>query len=209
MSKKTYEEAQKTKQSILAAANQVFISKGYAKTSLSDIARVAHVTRGAIYWHFENKGELLAALLEDHLERLNLLPTLRAAVAENQRDPLGMLYKWAMLHFQADTENFIVSPLADIFQQVMAIDATHDAQERLIELIESERQMIKDAFKRAIALGQLSPQVDADLVASYVNGTIVGLIVSLRDGLHIVPHQSSKLIVETMFRHLNELQLSA
>ena len=119
MSKKTYEEAQKTKQSILAAANQVFTTKGYAKASLSDIARVAQVTRGAIYWHFENKGELLAAVLEEHLERLNLLPTLRAAVAENQRDPLGMIHKWAMLHFQADTENFIVSPLAGIFQQVM------------------------------------------------------------------------------------------
>lgn len=209
MSKKTYEEAQKTKQSILAAAKQVFTEKGYAKTSLSDIARVAQVTRGAIYWHFENKGELLAALVEEQFEQLNLLPTLRAAAAENQRDPLGLIYKWAMLHFQADTEDFIVSPLADIFQQVMATEATHDAQERLIELIESERQMIKDAFKRAVALGQLSSKVDPELVASYVHGTIVGLIVSLRDGLHIVPYQSSKLIVETMFRHLNDLQLSA
>lgn len=209
MSKKTYEEAQKTKQSILAAANQVFTTKGYAKASLSDIARVAQVTRGAIYWHFENKGELLAAVLEDHFERLNLLPTLRAAVAENQRDPLGMVHKWAMLHFQADTENFIVSPLAGIFSQVMATEATHEAQERLIELIESERQMIRDAFKRAIALGQLSSKVDPELVASYVHGTIVGLIISLRDGLHLVPYQSNKMIIETMFRHLNDLQLSA
>lgn len=209
MSKKTYEEAQKTKLNILAAAKQVFTSKGYAKASLSDIARVAHVTRGAIYWHFENKGELLAALLENHLERLNLLPTLRAAVAEDQRDPLGKIHQWAMLHFQADAEDFIVSPLGDIFQQVMATDATHEAQERLIELIESEREMLTSAFRRAIALGQLSSKVDAELVASYVHGTIVGLIISLRDGLHISPYQSNKFIIETMFRHLNDLHLSA
>lgn len=207
MSKKTFEEAQKTKHNILAAAHQVFTEKGYAKASLSDIARVAKVTRGAIYWHFENKGELLTSLLEDRLERLNLLPTLRAAAAENQRDPLGMLYQWAMLHFQADAEDFIVSPLSDILQQVMSASAAHEAQERLRELLDSERKMIILALQRAISVGQLSPKVNVELASSYIYGTITGMIMSLRDGLHLAPYQSNKLIVETMFRHLNEMQL--
>lgn len=209
MSKKTYEEAQQTKFNILTAANEVFTSKGYAKTTLSDIARAAQVTRGAIYWHFENKGELLAALLEDRLERLNLLPTLRSALAEDQRDPLGMIQKWALLHFQSDTENFIVSPLGDILQQVMASEVTNEVQSRLIELIEGVQQMLQDAFKRAIALGQLSPRVDARMAAAYLQGTLLGLVMALRDGTHIAPYQSNKLIIETMFHHFNDLHAPA
>lgn len=59
MSKRTHAEALQTKRSILDAAAKVFSANGFAKTSLSDIARDADVTRGAIYWHFENKTELL------------------------------------------------------------------------------------------------------------------------------------------------------
>lgn len=206
MSKKTFEEAQKTKHNILAAAHQVFTAQGYAKASLSDIARVANVTRGAIYWHFENKGELLVALLEDKLERLSLMSTLRAAGAPEQRDPLGMLYRWAMLHFQADAENFIISPLSEMLRQVMVLDAAQDTKERLSEFIDNERQMIKMALTRAIAIGQLSSKVNVELAASYIYGTIIGMIMSLRDGLNFAPYQSNKLIIENMFVHLNEMQ---
>ncbi|BCL79827.1 TetR family transcriptional regulator [Ktedonobacteria bacterium brp13] len=48
---------------MLQAALRVFSRKGYAASTLEDIAKEAGVTRGAIYWHFQGKAELYQTLL--------------------------------------------------------------------------------------------------------------------------------------------------
>src|ERR1700712_1304134 len=57
MVRRTKEEAAETRNSILDAAERVFFEKGVSRTTLADIALEAGVTRGAIYWHFANKGD--------------------------------------------------------------------------------------------------------------------------------------------------------
>lgn len=64
MARKTKEEAEKTRQTLLASAFKVFNEKGYAKTTLQDIAEDAGVTRGAVYWHFKNKTDLFEKLFD-------------------------------------------------------------------------------------------------------------------------------------------------
>lgn len=56
--RRTKEDAELTKQTILKAAVDVFTERGVAKASLEEIARKADVTRGAVYWHFKNKMEI-------------------------------------------------------------------------------------------------------------------------------------------------------
>ncbi len=65
MARKTKEDAEKTRKNILDAALSVFSKKGYMRSTLNDIALSAGVTRGAIYWHFKDKVDLLEALWED------------------------------------------------------------------------------------------------------------------------------------------------
>lgn len=62
MARKTKEEAEKTRESLLDAAEQVFLGKGVASASLEEIAQLAGLTRGALYWHFDNKAALLNAV---------------------------------------------------------------------------------------------------------------------------------------------------
>ncbi|SDL05166.1 transcriptional regulator, TetR family [Maridesulfovibrio ferrireducens] len=64
MARKTKEEAEKTRQALLSSAFKVFSTKGYAKTTLQDIAEDSGVTRGAVYWHFKNKTDLFEKLLD-------------------------------------------------------------------------------------------------------------------------------------------------
>ena len=56
--RRTKSEAEQTRNSILDAALTLFDEQGYTQTTLSSVARQAGVTRGAIYWHFENKDEI-------------------------------------------------------------------------------------------------------------------------------------------------------
>ena len=64
MARKTKEDALLTRELILDAAERVFHKRGVSRTSLQEIAQDAGLSRGAIYWHFENKGELFHAMME-------------------------------------------------------------------------------------------------------------------------------------------------
>jgi TetR/AcrR family transcriptional regulator, acrAB operon repressor len=63
--RRTKEEAAITRQNILKAALELFSEKGYATTTLAEIAQSADVTRGAIYWHFKDKADLFNSLASE------------------------------------------------------------------------------------------------------------------------------------------------
>jgi TetR/AcrR family acrAB operon transcriptional repressor len=64
MARKTKAEAAATRDSILDAAERLFAEQGVSRTTLQHIATAAGVTRGAIYWHFLDKGALFNAMMD-------------------------------------------------------------------------------------------------------------------------------------------------
>ena len=58
-------EKQLRRQSILSAAEILFAHNGYRKTKIEDIAEKAEVSVGTVYGYFQNKEELLVAVLDD------------------------------------------------------------------------------------------------------------------------------------------------
>lgn len=64
----------KTRRQLLAVAGRLFIERGYDAVSLKDIADEAGLTKGAIYGHFNSKGQLLVEVI-------------RWKLAEREHDP--------------------------------------------------------------------------------------------------------------------------
>ena len=54
---------------VLEAAADEFVERGYTGASLQAIAKRAGLTRGAIYWNFENKQDLFLALLGERIDK--------------------------------------------------------------------------------------------------------------------------------------------
>ena len=50
------------RESIISAAVDIFYNKGYAKTTLEEVADAIHVTKPFIYSHFKSKHDLLAEI---------------------------------------------------------------------------------------------------------------------------------------------------
>jgi TetR/AcrR family acrAB operon transcriptional repressor len=71
--RRTKEDAEKTRQTVLEAALTLFSRDGYSLTTLSRIAKEAGCSRGPIYWHFENKDDLYEAVLAYSQEPLEAL----------------------------------------------------------------------------------------------------------------------------------------
>src|SRR5712691_9609508 len=69
-----------TRKQILDASLSLFSERGFARTTVRDIARQAGITDAAIYYHFDSKQELLEALVEERgfLSSLQNLARLQA-----------------------------------------------------------------------------------------------------------------------------------
>ena len=62
-----YSKSETTINNILAAAQQLFLAKNYRDVTMTDIAEAAHVTKGALYYHFSSKQELYFRMMFDYL----------------------------------------------------------------------------------------------------------------------------------------------
>lgn len=56
------------KQSILDCAAKLFATKGFARTSINEIAEAAGLSKAGVYHYFDSKSEILRAMLTEHLE---------------------------------------------------------------------------------------------------------------------------------------------
>lgn len=63
-------KAEKTRQLIIEKTADVFNSKGYAATSLSDITKITGLTKGSIYGNFDDKEEVVIAAFKFNAKRL-------------------------------------------------------------------------------------------------------------------------------------------
>lgn len=63
MARKTKEDAEQTRLAILDSALQTFYEKGFSRTTFDEIAKRINLTKGAVYWHFRNKPDLIVALI--------------------------------------------------------------------------------------------------------------------------------------------------
>jgi TetR/AcrR family transcriptional repressor of mexJK operon len=59
---------------LLSAAEQVFLAKGYVSTTMADIAQAAGMSKKTIYQVFDSKKELFDALMIDRLAVLRIQP---------------------------------------------------------------------------------------------------------------------------------------
>jgi AcrR family transcriptional regulator len=66
------QRAVQTRERILNAAAEAFAANGYADVTIMDIAELAGMTKGAVYFHFKNKEALAVAVAVEFYRRLSV-----------------------------------------------------------------------------------------------------------------------------------------
>jgi len=79
------ERASRTRRQLLDAAATAFASKGFPSVTLQDIADLAEVTKGAVYFHFTNKEAVAVAVTEEFYTQL---PAIGESVTARHLPPL-------------------------------------------------------------------------------------------------------------------------
>src|SRR6185312_6108954 len=78
-------EADKIKESIKRAAQELFRKFGYHKTSVNEIAKKAKIAKATIYKYFDSKEAVLHALLMDYI-RVNVDDLVHSNVTETDEE---------------------------------------------------------------------------------------------------------------------------
>jgi AcrR family transcriptional regulator len=112
-------EKQQRAQSILEAATKVFLAKGYAGTTMDDIALEAEITKPTIYQYFETKEQLYFSLMAPFIEDLgNRIEAIEKGLVqgryENGTSLMADLFRNMYAAFQAFPYTFRV---VQFFQQ--------------------------------------------------------------------------------------------
>lgn len=175
MVRKTREDTEQTYTALLNAAEVVFQAKGVAASTLNDIAKAAGMTRGAIYWHFKDKSELVHAMCERATLPMEAMFNEIASVGGD--DPLGSI---RLLTVHALTQ------VAQSKQQQTVFDILFHKCEKTGEMApmfarEQESRcechsQIEALLADAVKLGQLPADTNTALAMQILHSFMVGVM---------------------------------
>lgn len=83
LEEQTLSKGERTRLSVLQAAYELFLEKGYAASSMRAIAERAGLALGGIYNHFENKQAIFSELIISRHPFHQILPLLQAAPGDS------------------------------------------------------------------------------------------------------------------------------
>lgn len=175
MARKTKLEALETRNSLLDAAELLFQQRGVSRCSLQDIALAAGVTRGAIYWHFQDKAELFNAMMER--ATMPLEEGMQPPSAEATCLTLSEL-RWGLVNvFYTAMHNERTRRVFEIAMQKVEYSGEMQAlQERKLAAHREWREQNRAAFDHAIHLGQLPAGLDTRVAAVALVALVDGLL---------------------------------
>jgi AcrR family transcriptional regulator len=155
---------ERTRRRILDAAGQFFASRGYAKTTVEEIASGAGVSKALVYHHFPGKEGILDAVLERTLADWNDATRLEAMRTESGGvlDGIAHMLRTSLAYAR---EHPVLRGLLDLDTRVLAdSDAGREMRSQMSEL----RASLNEAVGAGVACGELREDLDVERAAEII-----------------------------------------
>ncbi|GAA4926182.1 AcrR family transcriptional regulator [Nonomuraea thailandensis] len=103
---RTSERGAATRSSLLAAAREIFVSKGFAEAGVTDVVARADASVGSLYHHFSGKADLYLTLWEEFQGRQTQRTkrAVRTARADGESDPMRVFVGAARAYLEGCLE---------------------------------------------------------------------------------------------------------
>lgn len=198
--RRTKEDAEKTRIALLGSAERLFLERGVAHTSLDQIARDAGVTRGAVYWHFQNKAHLFHEMLNQ--VRLPPEQMTERLCRCNQQQPLRVLYELCIEGLESLAQDEQKRRIMTILlHRCEFTDELREAEERHHAFINQFVDLCEKLLEHAA--DSLHPGMTPRLGAIALHGMMVGLFSDwTRDPTLFDAEADSPALIDSLFRGL-------
>lgn len=164
--------AQDSRDEILKAAMHLFANRGFHETSMSEVAREAHVSKALIFWHFKTKEELFVAVLNRLLEPYFIDFAEEAGVLD-ERGQIKKLVEFYLI-FVRDNASSVRFFLAQMLHDQRFSEGLN---EQVMKLYSGYRAMLVEIIARAQQKGlcpvRFTPEAAAGFLLSALNGILI------------------------------------
>jgi AcrR family transcriptional regulator len=188
--------AQDSRDEILKAAMRLFANRGFHETSMSEVARDAHVSKALIFWHFKTKEELFLAVLNRLLEPY-FIDFAEEAGALDERAQIRKLVE-SYLRFVEENASSIRFFLAQLLHDQHSSEGLTD---QVMKLYAGYREMLVELIARAQEKGSCARRVDPAIAAGFLLSALNGLMIEylFMSRETIVPEQAVALVTDWLF----------
>ena len=174
MARRTKADALKTRQHLIETAIAQFAARGVSNTTLNDIADAANVTRGALYWHFENKTQLFNELWLQQ-------PPLRDLIQERLvgrwgDNPLQRLQERLVVGLQYIAENPRQQALMQILYHKCEFHNDMISEQTIREKIGINHMGMRIALQKCMDDGLIATSLDLDVIILILHGRFSGIV---------------------------------
>lgn len=158
-----------TREQLVATARELFLTHGYAATSLERVADTAGFSKGAVYSNFRNKDELCLNVLDSihNNQASSMDAALRATTTLDEL--LTALLNWA--------ENNVGDQAWTALEVEFATNVRHN--ERIRKELASRDEAIRDALAKLLATHAERLDIDLPLPADDCSTALLSLGIGL------------------------------
>ncbi len=189
----TETRGQQSRREIVSIAIDYFSRHGYQGTSIDRIARAAGVTKGALYYHFKDKEDLLFGALDDRIGGFERVVVERVT---QLKDPAAALHAIAEICVEQATRSnhrrFMLTLIVE------ALDTHPELSERFRAMMRRFRGFVANTFRIGQQKQVFRKDVDPGLAAQLFVGALFGMEVQyyqdpeaipLRESMHAIADQ--------------------
>jgi AcrR family transcriptional regulator len=163
------ERPEPPRKQLVACAIDCFAHLGYQGTSIDRIARDAGVTKGAVYYHFRDKEELLFAAVKSRVGEFEKQILDEARPGEDALATLRRVVDTCFFHATVSNHRRFIITL-----MVEALDTNPRLSAEFQNILRRMRTFVAGVVRRGQQSGQLRPDVAPETAATVVMGGIIG-----------------------------------
>jgi AcrR family transcriptional regulator len=165
------ERQQMSREEVLDAAAEAFIARGYAATSIDDVADRLGCTKGRVYHYFRTKGELFLGV---HHKALDLAMAEIAPIMEQEGPASKRLFDMCVAHARLMIEKTSFMRLAAQHAEMNLATEGRTREDAVLEIFALRRSyegFFEKVIQQGVTAGEFR-QVDAALMARAALGTL-------------------------------------
>lgn len=206
---RTKEDALKTRQLLIESAIQQFALRGVTRTTLTDIADAAGVTRGAVYWHFSSKADLFNEMWQQQLPLRDLIQ--HEDNSADGQNPLSKLREKFICGLQFVANNPRQRALMQILYQKCEFSCDMMSEAEIRQKIGFSYPVIRGVLQLCIRNGLLPVETNVEISLIILHSALVGIIKNwlMENGTFDLYHQAPALVDNIMSTLFGNHQLQA
>lgn len=159
---------EETRRRVIDGAATAFAELGFERTRVSDIAKAAGLSSGAMYNHFDSKSDLLSAVIECHAGN-ELMKLVESGTISGLLDVVLARAK------QLGAPGTMPAPL--LFEAINSARRDPEVLRILGEQVSGREDLFTGLIATAQAQGQVTDEVDPRATARFMLSVLIGSLI--------------------------------